>query len=289
MHYLKCNHCGEMNPLKSEMMTFCSSCGQKLNNSFSIWSKENPLKTFDDFKKEVCVSQNYTSPTTYHTTSKPTNWKLIIGLFIGLIVLYLIGNSLAKVVVGNSGLKTSESVLNQDWDRTTYGTLGLSIVAPVQLNSTHLALPDNVMPYISIVETYSYESLKGFNVMVNSIEYTPSIGEVNLEGAANGSVNEIRMQNGISNFDYTQTYIALDSILGFKQNGTYQINGLEMEFINVGYGKGIHLWQVMLQYPKGDETGQKVCERILDSIEIDAPETKMEFEEEIEENKGVVI
>jgi len=38
--------------------------------------------------------------------------------------------------------------------------------------------------------------------MINSIKYTPQVGQTSLQGAANDSINEMKLQNGVSNFKY---------------------------------------------------------------------------------------
>ncbi len=290
MHYLKCNNCGELNALKSEMMTFCSVCGYKMDNSFSVWAFYNPLKTFEEYKNEVCISDVPINPTNKNLVKiKPNNWKLVIIIAVSLIVLFLIGFFLAKAFVAKSGMGTPDAVYSQKWERSIYGTLGLSINSPVKLKEGYLPLSEDYLQYISLMETYEYNTWKGLNIILNSVEYEKSIGEVNLDGAAEGSMNEISNQNGITELQYYQISIELNSIPGFMQEGSYNQDGNVVEFINIGYGSGVNLWQVMVKFPKGDINGKKVADKIIESIEIDAPEKNIEDEEEKIEDKGIVI
>lgn len=57
MYYLKCNHCGGYNEIKTEFQIFCSICGKKLENNFKEWEKRNPGKNFEDFVKIECTTE----------------------------------------------------------------------------------------------------------------------------------------------------------------------------------------------------------------------------------------
>ena len=54
MHYLACDHCLHPNEVKSEYLTFCEKCGKKIQNNFTEWQKENPGRSFEEFKNTVC-------------------------------------------------------------------------------------------------------------------------------------------------------------------------------------------------------------------------------------------
>lgn len=53
MNILKCEHCGYPNELSSEYLTFCGQCGKKLEGNYTAWLKENPSKSFEDFKGQL--------------------------------------------------------------------------------------------------------------------------------------------------------------------------------------------------------------------------------------------
>ncbi len=59
IYYLKCQNCEFLNEVKTEYLTLCSNCGSRLHNSYRSWALEfkNQGKTFEDYKKEVCISQ----------------------------------------------------------------------------------------------------------------------------------------------------------------------------------------------------------------------------------------
>ena len=59
IYYLKCINCGSLNEVKTEYLTLCSHCGAKLNTNYKLWLQRlgNERKTFEEYKKEACISQ----------------------------------------------------------------------------------------------------------------------------------------------------------------------------------------------------------------------------------------
>lgn len=89
MPFLKCNHCGQFNEVKTEYLTFCVSCGKKLDNNFKNWQTRNPDKTFDDFKQQVCVSETDSQKNTQKSKSnKSRGLKYWIGFTVFFAIFY---------------------------------------------------------------------------------------------------------------------------------------------------------------------------------------------------------
>jgi hypothetical protein len=269
MYYIKCSHCGHLNEVKSEYQVFCSGCNKKLENNFSDWKKRNPGKTFDEYKQLVCVSENEIQSVAPVKESKPRKGLLVfIGIAAIAAIAYAIGSLAGDTIVRFLKYeKTSKEVLGNDWIKKTYG-FGLTVETPVIMTEAELPIPDNVMSVIEKYEAYNYNSAKGFKVLINSIKYKPVVGELSLQGAANGSVNEMKMQKGVSGFDYTEASYSKGDIPGFIQKGTYKQDGIEIEFINTGFMKGLILWQVFVAYQSDDEVGRIAAQKVIDSIEI---------------------
>jgi hypothetical protein len=267
MHFLKCNNCGHLNEVKSEYLNFCSDCNKKLENNFSDWQKRNPEKNFEDFKQLICVS--HTEMQSKSERKKSKGLKYWIGFSVTFAIFYAIGQ-FGGEAIGRffKSEKTSVEVLDQKWIKETYGSFGLTVETPVKMTKGNLPVPDNVKQFVEKMDVYNYMSAKGFKVMINSIKYYPSVGQVNLQGAADGSVNEMKMQKGVTDFDYTEEFILKNDIPGFIQNGTFKQNGIGVEFINAGFSKGLILWQVMVIYQADDEVGRIASKRVIESIEI---------------------
>jgi hypothetical protein len=268
-HYLKCNNCGHLNEVKSEYLIFCSKCDKKLENNFTAWKKKNPNKTFDEFKQLVCLTQEAIQNSPVTPKPKSGKFKYWIAFAVTFAIFYVIGQfggeSIARYFKSE---KTSREILAREWTKDTYGSFGLTGETPEKMTRGDLPIPENIKQIIDQMDVYNYLSNKGFKVIINSLKYNPSIGEVNLQGAADGSVNEMKKQKGVTDFDYSEEPLNKKDIPGFIQKGTYKQDGLGVEYINTGFSKGLILWQVMVAYQADDEIGRTAAKRVIDSIEI---------------------
>jgi len=273
MVYLKCDDCGFLNEFKTEYLTFCGACNQKLKNNFNDWKKIHTEKTLDDFKELHCVSKDKLvtegEDKRKSNITNPQKLKTLIGIIIGFSIFSAIGKYGGESLVRFfRSEKTSESILDQKWYKETYGNYGLIVETPIKMTSTVLDLPANIKQYVANMDSYNYMSTKGFKVFINSIKYKPSVGTVSLQGAANGSANEIKMQKGVTDFDYKEETILKSEIPGFKQQGTFKTDGIMYEFINVGLAQGLFMWQVVVTYQMDDEVGKTAAKRVIESIVI---------------------
>jgi len=270
MYYIKCSQCGHLNEVKSEYQVFCSGCNKKLDNNFADWRKRNPAKSFDDYQQLVCVSDEEIQKAAPVKEPKPRKGLIaLIGIAAFAAIAYAVGSLAGDAIIKFLKYeKTSKEVLSNNWIKKTYG-MGLTVETPVIMPKAELPFPENVMNVIEEYEAYNYNSAKGFKVLINSIKYKPVVGELNLQGAANGSVNEMKIQKGVSDFDYTEAPYSKGDIPGFIQKGTYKQDGIEVEFINTGFMKGLNLWQVFVAYQSDDEVGQIAAQKVIDSIEIE--------------------
>ena len=270
-YYLKCINCGNLSEVKSEYLTFCSTCGKKLDTNFRDWQQKNPNQTLDDFKTRICITNNdipdKTKQKKWVVPSFLIYWLAFVAFMSGL---YLAGNLVdVSLLSFLNPDKTPLEILGEQWVSETYGNYGLNVETPVKMTRTELQLPDNLRGVIDEMDTYGYQSSKVFYIIINSIKYKPVIGSINLQGAANGSVNKVRIEKGVTNFKYTEEHVLQGEIQGFLQKGSYKQNNTDIAFINAGYGEGLHLWQVSVGYLLNDNPGEKIAERIIQSIIID--------------------
>jgi hypothetical protein len=270
MHYLKCNHCGHLNEVKGEYLVFCSKCNKKLDNNFPDWKKRNPGKTLADFKKTVCVSEEEIQTIAAKTKKRPKGLKYWIGFAAMFAIFYAVGSFGGESIVRFfKSQKTSKEVLEQEWIKETYGNHGLALETPVILSRQELPIPEHVKQYIEEIHSHAYLSGKGFKVMINSIKYKPAVGQADLQGAANGAVNEMKMQQGVTDFNYNEEPINKNDIPGLIQKGTYNHDGIGVEFINATFREGLVLWQILVAHETTDEVGRIAAKRVIESIEID--------------------
>lgn len=272
MQYLKCDHCGYYNEVKGGYLTFCSNCNKKLENNFNDWKKRNEGKTLDDYKKMVCVSgeQIINSQPAKKSDRKKYYWLLFVVVFaVAFGSFYVLGQKSVDALMSYfHSEKTSKEMLHEKWVRKTYGHFGLSLETPDKLTEQEIPVPENVKRMIDQMEAFSYQSSKSFFVMVNTIKYKPVIGHVNLQGAADGSVNKMKMQTGVTDFKYKEDHVTKNGMAGFIQNGSYKKDGVGVSFINAGYLNGLILYQVLIAYDTSDKVGDEVAHRVFNSIEI---------------------
>lgn len=57
MYYLKCKHCNHLNEVKSEYLVVCGLCNRKLEDNYKDWKVKHPEKSFEDFQREVCLTE----------------------------------------------------------------------------------------------------------------------------------------------------------------------------------------------------------------------------------------
>jgi len=271
MYYLKCNSCGHLNKFDNENLLFCDKCNKKLENNFRDWQKINSENSIEEFRKLVCISEEEIPKN--NSSKKKTKRKSLkywIGFALTFAIFYAGGKiGGEKLVSLFKSEKTSQEILSQEWFSETYGNFGLVVETPVIMTERELPIPDQVKEVIEEMQAFEYASAKGFKVYINSVKYKPVIEEISLQGVANGSVNEMRMQKGVTNFEYTEDEILLNGISGFKQIGKFDQNDIAIEFINTGYVKGMNMWQVMVAYELNDEVGKVAAKRVIESVNIE--------------------
>ena len=271
MHYLKCNHCGYLNPVKSEFMVFCNSCGKKIHNNYKDWQKSNPRKTFSDYKELVCVSEEQMAE--IREQQKPTKNGyilpvIIISLLLAIVILLFVSRislrNLPKLILTE---KTDNEVLEKKWLRANWGDQGLFLETPDSLTPVMLPLPPEVEKLIEEKSHFQYNK-KGFKLFVNSFKYKPVIDSANLLNAGYGAIMKMKQQQGVTELNYDQEKIEINGIPGILQKGSYKMLGIENIFMNVIFVQKLNMWQITAVHQKEDKIGEIAAKRIIDSIEI---------------------
>jgi hypothetical protein len=122
------------------------------------------------------------------------------------------------------------------------------------------------------METFETSNDNQFKVGVIEAKYNPAeIGELNMQGAADGAVNEVKGMQGVTNFVYSEDSYSVRNLPGFIQRGTYTQNGYHIAFVNIGIVKDLNYWQVMVLSRRDDKVAEQAAERIIQSIQINYP------------------
>jgi hypothetical protein len=269
MHYLKCENCGHLNPLQTEYLVFCANCQKKIANNFHDWQKNNSDKTFDDFKNLVALSEEQAAAPS--EAKKPDGAKVWIYVAIAFSICFTVwlGYSATKAfkMLGAMRESTDMSMLTGDWDTREYCS-GFSLSTPTPLTESAIELPEEVRGMIQEMHTYTLSGENDFTVAVNCFLYSPDVGELSLQGAADGAVEQIKAQPGVENFNYNEEAVDNGGIPGFVQRGTFEQLGKTIAFTNAGYSQGFRLWQILIINQQEDISGVISAERIYQSVSL---------------------
>lgn len=266
-YFIKCTQCGNLNPFKTEFITFCEHCNKKLQNNFVDWKKLNTGKTIDDFRKEICVRKDSVAVSNSPRRKlKSSTLFIAIGIVAGILI--------TMVVISPSRIKNfflpstlSAELLKSEWQRTTYGKLGISMQSPEKLQPATLEIPADFIPYINEAESFSYRPSKFFVVTLNSILFNEGV-QVRLDGAYRAVMNDLLNNKAISNLEFKESPLVSDDVMGVLVEGSYHEQGTFMRFQCAIYLKGSKMWQVWVNFDGNDPVGREVAERIMNSIQI---------------------
>ncbi len=274
MYYIKCSHCGSLNEAKSEFQVFCTSCDKKLDNTFGIWHRRNPDKNFEDYKQIFCVKESEIEeqPVKRKSRSGGSSLKYYIAMVFVAAIFFILGTIYGNKIVNFIGLNinkiSNKSVFETKWETRICGNLGLTIDFPVELNKTKMELPELMQKVVKDIYTYEYISASGFKLYVTSISYIKVNRDFDLKAAANGTISELKVEHGVTDFTFGEDTITLNKIPGYKQQGSYKLYGADFRFLNSGFAKNSVYWYVYVTYPESDEIEKKAAERVIKSIKI---------------------
>lgn len=279
MTYLKCPHCGYLNPLTGQYQTFCRNCNKKLENNFSDWHVVHPDKSFDDFKTIFGQTEEMGLPQKRsHRKSKffkkeangktKVLWGALIGFAIMMFFITFVWNQGSKIFESFLFDKTSKILLSNPWQVITPGNNGLSFSSPINLNEFSLGLPPQVMERLEYVKSYKSDDKQPLQIMVNIEKPKPHI-KSNLQGAANGAATEVMNRPDVSEFKYANNQTTISNNPAIIQTGsyvaqeTYHINFKDLFII-----KGRTFWQITILYKADDPSGEEVADSIIHSVSI---------------------
>lgn len=267
MYYLKCNHCGHANALKSEYVTFCASCSKKMANSYADWKQRNPEGNFASYCEAVGVTES--------EPGKPVKKKLfywdtrkVVIAVVAVLVSTAGGLAIEKWVSGSFGAKkVPKAWLTSEWQAFSTPR-GIGVIAtPTALHPFELP-PSTQMEHLQFIEPYRSDSTILLQVAMTEFECKPGV-EPSLEGAAAGAINEMRQMKGVSDFDYEEVNLEISGEKAVRQSGKYrQMLISHVLFRNLLILKGQRLVQVLVIYQAKDKTADEVAERIINSVKL---------------------
>lgn len=184
--------------------------------------------------------------------------------------------TLAQLGFTNIFSSPNERLLNGEWVQSEYGNPGVSIETPevlTRIDATKMLAPDA----IAILKEFQMfgmgAQLDDLYVLVSTIKYKKDT-ELNLDTIVEGSIRDLEQKGATNILVKKDEFATKAGISGIRAYGTMSVvDGVlkrnskvyyEMLFFKQEQG----LQQVLVWYPEGDESGQKILERVINSVEL---------------------
>lgn len=152
-----------------------------------------------------------------------------------------------------------------NWKRHSLAKTDMSLELPGEPTAIPLPLSDEVKQKIQQMETYQLQK-PNMEVVASYIHYTKDI-DVDLNGAVEGGISNLKNGPGVSNFKSKTEETKIGNLPGRRVTGSYTAGGTQAAFEMRVAGEKDRLWQLIVIYEKPAEATAK---RVLDSLKIGA-------------------
>ena len=275
MYKLKCTHCGYLNEVNSEYLTFCSNCNRKLKNSFQEWKAVNPGKSFDAYKIEECVDEEILIAEDFKQKKRTKKWNtrlvivlVIIGLFIGSIftLFHFKKDDLLNNLVSLTNM--SDDILDREWEKKAYYDLHFYLETPYKLDTISLPYPEQIKSLILSTAAYTIDKdAAAFSILLNYVEYLPEI-PLSFEGAVQGSINSMENRPGVTDLLSSNSPYPLGGKEASMVTGSMKMYGIKFNFKMLIFAGEHQLSQVVVIFHENDENAEKAADRIFKSLKL---------------------
>ena len=211
-------------------------------------------------------------------TSKPKKKKkklLKYGLLIGA-ALVLVFGILGYLYVKKNVLGSSTSeMLEKQWSTGSYGTPEITLETPEILQKTNIEIPQSVVSVVGDLSVFIYGSLiSDFYIGVTSTQFLNQLESYDIDAGVNGSLHEMENSLGTIFTKKLEEPITLNGIEGRKVIVEYQRKSLlttkltdyELTMLFFADAKGLR--QVIVSNLKEDESANKICNKIMNSVSL---------------------
>ncbi|WP_136667248.1 BatD family protein [Flavobacterium sp. H122] len=188
---------------------------------------------------------------------------------LAVLIFVIITKGIDFVQNGFTGPSTKELV-KANWIKSEYGNPAIILETPEVLTRTNVskATPKDAVALIKDSQLFAYGSLlQKFYIAVSSTEFKQKTN-VDLNQALNGMIQTLQSQ-GCENVIVKQDDFATkEGLKGVKGYGTLSMKGETMVYQTLLFSQEGGLQQIMIAFKEGDENGQKIAERMLQSVEL---------------------
>lgn len=194
----------------------------------------------------------------------------IAGLVVlSILVFVVITKGIDFVKDGFSGYSAKE-LLHSDWLKSEYGNPAVIVETPEVLKRVDVSkvVPKNAMALIKDMQMFSFGNIfENFYIAVSTTEFKQK-KEIDLSMALDGTIKTIEAQ-GVQNMIVKQEGFSTEKgVKGIKGFGTMSAQGEVLYYEILLFSQDGGLQQIMIVHKDNDENGQKIAERMLNSVEL---------------------
>ncbi|RVU90696.1 BatD family protein [Flavobacterium columnare] len=170
---------------------------------------------------------------------------------------------------GFTGPSTKELV-HTDWIKSEYGNPGIIIETPEVLtrNDVSKAIPNVAVGIVKSTQMFDYGSLtQGFYMAISSTEFKQK-NNIDLGQALGGMIQTLQNQDCENVVVKQEDFKTKEGLQGLKGYGSLTKNGEKMIYQILLFSQEGGLQQIMVAFKEGDENGEKIANRMLQSVEL---------------------
>ncbi|OOB83246.1 BatD family protein [Flavobacterium columnare] len=170
---------------------------------------------------------------------------------------------------GFTGPSTKELV-HADWIKSEYGNPAIVVETPEVLKRTDVskAIPNDTAGIVKSTQMFDYGSLiQGFYMAISSTEFKQK-KEVDLGQALTGMIQTLQNQECENVVVKQEDFKTKEGLQGLKGYGSLIKNGEQMIYQILLFSQDGGVQQLMVAFREGDENGQKIANRMLQSVEL---------------------
>lgn len=202
-----------------------------------------------------------------------------IGIVFGMLVLFVLGLIYFKgydYVKDNLIGHPTKDLVEGKWIYSEYGNPGIRIETPKVLKRVDAskAFSKEALANIKEMQTFVYGSMiDDFYIAINTTKLKKEI-KVDLDQAAENSVNFFQTQGGTNIIFKTEEFGTQKGITGRKSYGTMTMidkvknKSTKMYYEILVFAQSGGIQQITILHKEGDKYGDKILERVLNSVEL---------------------
>ncbi len=162
----------------------------------------------------------------------------------------------------------SDNVDRSGYKVRSYGKHPIQLATDVKLIGTGDRVPENARSYIVLNETWSGKSDADLQLIVNMVEYQPSV-KVDVQAISDFAVEQLKADVAVADLKSRNTTLSIPGAATvIRVDGTLFRDGLIHYWFLVTVGEGQHMWQITGIYPETNKVGPGDAEAIIQSIKV---------------------